>query len=48
MRTGHLTAARTELEQNGYISDETLSRLSAEEIVFVVAQATERDTCSDD
>lgn len=44
MITGHITAARTELEQNGHISDETMSRLSAEEIVFVIAQATDKDS----
>lgn len=41
MRTGHITSARSELEQNGYISEETLARLSPDEVLFIIEQTTE-------
>ncbi|HGM7334107.1 TPA: hypothetical protein ACKQCJ_000397 [Stenotrophomonas maltophilia] len=41
MRTGHITAARSELEQNGYISEDTLANLSPDEVLFIIEQTTQ-------
>ncbi|WNH52458.1 hypothetical protein [Stenotrophomonas oahuensis] len=43
MRTGAVTDALCELNEKGYIADETLSRMSAEEVVFAVAQSSGED-----
>ncbi len=47
MRTGVITEALSELGENGYINDETLSRMSAQEVVFAVAQASGESTFDD-
>lgn len=38
MNTGRIVAAQAELAENGFISDETLARLSSEEVVFLTNQ----------
>lgn len=44
MRTGVITEALSELNENGYINENTLGRMSAQEVVFAVAQASGEDT----
>lgn len=43
MRTGAVQSALCELHENGYINEDTLGRMSAEEVVFAVAQASGED-----
>ncbi|MCO5735951.1 hypothetical protein [Stenotrophomonas maltophilia] len=43
MRSGAVGEALSELHENGYIAAETLSRMSAEEVVFAVAQSCGED-----
>lgn len=44
MNTGRIAAAQSELAENGYLSDDTLSRLSGEEVVFLTNQQMEQDS----
>lgn len=44
MRTGVVLEALSELNENGFINEDTLGRMSAQEVVYAVAQASGEDT----